>query len=594
MITNSLLSEVLEYHGYGFSMIPSGGGASGKAPLIAWTEYQKRLPTIEELKEWENKYHPHLWGVVTGAVSRIFVIDCDTPISTGILEAAGLSPQLRTPRGGSHFYFKYPGYPVKTVAGILPGVDCRGDGGFVNLFGGRPDGDYTFLIPLTQNTDFYIFKQLPVAIRGAITEAPQNNLPSITIPPNNSPELSSRLLKKALTEVGNGNGNRNTTGFWLACQLRDSGLSQLDSEPFMMQYAGNVYNLGKPPYEIEEALASLESAFSRNARSPIPPLEPPGYTGNNVYVANAPGAASEPNKNLTDNLTKPNTAPNIPLAERIEEWVKNTRGWFTTDELDRELGIRDLADKNNRMVVMGRLANKAGIVVRHPRENKIWRFVDIKRTDILYKTASASGIIPVKWPLEVETKVNLLPGNIAVIAGVSGTGKTAWGLNFIKLNQDKFHIHLFCSEMDEKGVQLKERLELFEGIDLSEWTFEAHYQTEHFEDVIEPDCVNIIDYLEMTQDLFNVNTHLTAISHKIGSGLAIVFIQKKMGAALGYGAEFSLFKAALYINLDLNKATIIKGRSWANKLHNPAGLYREFRIFNGADFRTEKDWQRGD
>jgi hypothetical protein len=67
-----------------------------------------------------------------------------------------------------------------------------------------------------------------------------------------------------------------------------------------------------------------------------------------------------------------------------------------------------------------------------------------------------------------------------------------------------------------------------------------------------------------------------------------------MGAALGYGAEFSLFKAALYINLDLNKATIVKGRSWANKMQNPAGLYREYRIFNGADFRTEKEWQRNE
>ena len=39
--------------------------------------------------------------------------------------------------------------------------------------------------------------------------------------------------------------------------------------------------------------------------------------------------------------------------------------------------------------------------------------------------------------------------------------------------------------------------------------------------------INIVDYLEMTTELYAVNTHLTAISHKLGSGIAIVGLQKK-------------------------------------------------------------------
>lgn len=145
-MASELFETVLKYHKLGFSMIPSGGGPSGKAPLIAWTEYQKRLPTIEELNEWENKYHPKLWGLVTGAISGVFVIDCDTPEAAAYLESTGLKPQVRTPRGGAHFYFIHPGFPIKTVTAILPGIDCRGDGGFVNLLGERPDGGYKMLV----------------------------------------------------------------------------------------------------------------------------------------------------------------------------------------------------------------------------------------------------------------------------------------------------------------------------------------------------------------------------------------------------------------------------------------------------------------
>jgi hypothetical protein len=132
----------------GIYVIPSGGGESGKAPLIPWTEYQKRLPTLDELQAWENKYHPHLWGIVTGAVSGIFVIDCDTETAAQIFIADGLKPRVKTPHGGYHFYFKHPGFPIKTVAGILPGVDCRGEGGFVNFVGTVEDKEYDCLLPL--------------------------------------------------------------------------------------------------------------------------------------------------------------------------------------------------------------------------------------------------------------------------------------------------------------------------------------------------------------------------------------------------------------------------------------------------------------
>lgn len=89
-----------QLHNSGFSVIPSGGGDKGKAPLVEWAEYQTRQPTDEEMHTWVDEYRPQLWGIVTGRIADVF--DCDQPEAAAPFEAAGLTPHVKTPRGGSH------------------------------------------------------------------------------------------------------------------------------------------------------------------------------------------------------------------------------------------------------------------------------------------------------------------------------------------------------------------------------------------------------------------------------------------------------------------------------------------------------------
>ena len=78
---------------------------------------------------------PQLWGIVTGHISGVVVFDADTPEMREEMESWGLEAHISTPRGGAHFYFRHPRFPVKTMAGLLPGLDVRGDGGFCNIVG---------------------------------------------------------------------------------------------------------------------------------------------------------------------------------------------------------------------------------------------------------------------------------------------------------------------------------------------------------------------------------------------------------------------------------------------------------------------------
>lgn len=249
---NNIFTIALKLHTLGFSVLPSGGGDSGKAPIVNWTEYQQRQPDDTELEAWQQKLKPNLWGIVTGAISGVVVVDADNAETRAAIEANELKPHVITPRGGAHYYFKHPGHHVKTIAGLLPKIDVRGDGGFVNLVGRRPDGEYKIVNLPTPDT-LYPWDKLPVEIHKAIN--------------NKKPRaLASRILQEALNRAQP--GNRNDIGLWLACQLRDDGISQAEAEAVMLRYAARVGTIGAESYTEREAIATLEQAFTRPAREP--------------------------------------------------------------------------------------------------------------------------------------------------------------------------------------------------------------------------------------------------------------------------------------------------------------------------------------
>jgi Bifunctional DNA primase/polymerase, N-terminal/Primase C terminal 2 (PriCT-2) len=82
-------------------------------------------------------------GIVTGAPSDIFVVDIDNKDGkngSAVFEALqrehrGNLPwtaRAETPNNGDHIYFRYPGRHVHTTTSkVGPGIDVRGDGGYV-------------------------------------------------------------------------------------------------------------------------------------------------------------------------------------------------------------------------------------------------------------------------------------------------------------------------------------------------------------------------------------------------------------------------------------------------------------------------------
>jgi putative DNA primase/helicase len=74
-------------------------------------------------------------GIPTGAPSGLVVLDADSADGEQALAevCGGTLPQTRTHRTGRgrHFLFAYPGQPVPSRAKLRPGLDVRGDGGYI-------------------------------------------------------------------------------------------------------------------------------------------------------------------------------------------------------------------------------------------------------------------------------------------------------------------------------------------------------------------------------------------------------------------------------------------------------------------------------
>ena len=139
MVTSSALDRALHLHALGLSIIPIRPGT--KAPSVPWTEYQVRRAGPALLRRWFQEERPA--GIVTGEVSGLVAVDCDSPEALAWAEANLPATPLQTLTSekapgfrGRHLFYRWPGAPVPNAVKLQTGegtlaLDIRGDGGQV-------------------------------------------------------------------------------------------------------------------------------------------------------------------------------------------------------------------------------------------------------------------------------------------------------------------------------------------------------------------------------------------------------------------------------------------------------------------------------
>lgn len=123
-----MVDVAIQYLRAGWSVIPLRPGS--KKPAVEWQPYIQEKATEQQVEEWWRSDPRRNIGLVCGPISGVCVVDVDQADPAPIYREAPCDLIQRTPKGW-HLVYKHPGHHVLTRAGVLPGVDVRGDGGYI-------------------------------------------------------------------------------------------------------------------------------------------------------------------------------------------------------------------------------------------------------------------------------------------------------------------------------------------------------------------------------------------------------------------------------------------------------------------------------
>jgi hypothetical protein len=143
------------------------------------------------------------------------------------------------------------------------------------------------------------------------------------------------------------------------------------------------------------------------------------------------------------------------------------------------------------------------------------------------------------------------------------------------------------------AVELKKRLKKFTDFSLKKWLdVDFIERMSDFHDVIYPDDINIIDFLEIYDEFYRVGLFIRKIYDRLNKGICLIAIQKNPGIDLGLGGQRSMEKARLYLSISKGILKIVVGKNWASE-RRPDGLQIRFKLVQGAKFiQLSDNWYR--
>lgn len=256
----------------GFSVFPVKHGE--KRPAVeSWKAYQTTKADFATVQGWAAKRSNI--GIATGAVSGLVVLDLDSAEAVQEAERHGLPDTLTVKTGkGLHVYFQHPGGTVGNRAGVLPGWDIRGDGGYVVAPGSlHPSGaSYEWQNP----PGLFDLAPLPEWLLGLLTK-PDTEAADNVRPIRQSGAWTEAALRGELDSLlnapeGNRNAALNVAAMKLA-QLVAGG--HLDEGEVKKRLHATAAAIG---LEREEIAATIESGFSKGLTEPRHPPERPSGT----------------------------------------------------------------------------------------------------------------------------------------------------------------------------------------------------------------------------------------------------------------------------------------------------------------------------
>jgi hypothetical protein len=212
---HEMVTAAQGYAAQGLAVFPcllhDAGDKKAKSPYTT-NGFKDASCDAGQIERWWAVYPDATLGMPTGKTTGLVVMDIDPRHGgdyalEGLVDQYGPLPDTLTAitgGGGTHYYFRYPGHPIRSSTGkVAPGIDIKGDGGYVIL----PPSGHASGNAYYWDGDFD---------RDAVAELPMWLLELITLEKPNAPITDGNPIP---------NGQRNHTLTSLAGTMRRVGMT---------------------------------------------------------------------------------------------------------------------------------------------------------------------------------------------------------------------------------------------------------------------------------------------------------------------------------------------------------------------------------
>lgn len=190
-------------------------------------------------------------------------------------------------------------------------------------------------------------------------------------------------------------------------------------------------------------------------------------------------------------------------VESAKAWLRDfCTGEFSGPQLEKEIGLGS-ADARNQV-----LADLLSLGLIEPVGGKHGIFAPV-RSDCprINWEAAKENFYPIWLPFGLHKMVGLRPKNIAVVAGETNAGKTLFGLqvahkNLAQNGGKHTKVYYFNSEMGPD--ELRNRLTSIDPAQGAWAGFEPYERNADYHSVIQPNGLNVVDYLEISEPFSHV------------------------------------------------------------------------------------------
>jgi len=357
------------------------------------------------------------------------------------------------------------------------------------------------------------------------------------------------------------------------------------------------------PSSAKDVTAWLEQRHTKEDLLSLETMTVNEYNNTNYFNINIPpiSANSFTSEQLREQIGTTSPAKWGEFAKKFDEIMREGGSdWQDKRDIAEQIGTSH-KDRAYRLLLQRRRGD--GKIRVHGRNPYLIQWINRGYKMTQLSSAEKQSLLDIKLPLNLHKIAQIPPGSVVGVAGYISSGKTSFLLETAELNalSQPMSVYYWFHEMSEARMIIRcEDFPLLIEAQKQDKFFPVKQGDFEFADVLEPNAINLIDYIDRNDDLFLIGGDIKQLQTKLIRGIVVFALQKKHGSAFGYGGLPSAKLSNLYITLDTKyqsakamhgEAKIVKCKDWVD--NNPIGLYCEY--YTGGEHGKlflDGEWKR--